>query len=78
MVLTSLEAFETLTMHSGWATTDAAALLAELAARVLDAWRPPSTAKGPASRDRSDRSGRSRRLPPDLYRLKLVVRQLWR
>lgn len=36
MVLTSLEAFETLTVHSGWATTDAAALLAELAALVLD------------------------------------------
>ena len=47
MVLTSLEAFETLTVHSGWATTDAPALLAELAARVLDAWRPPSTRQGP-------------------------------
>jgi hypothetical protein len=47
MVLTSLEAFETLTVHSGWATTDAAALLAELAARVLDAWRPPSTRQRP-------------------------------
>jgi hypothetical protein len=40
-------AFETLTVHSGWATTDAAALLAELAARVLDAWRPPSTPQRP-------------------------------
>jgi hypothetical protein len=46
MVLTSLEAFETLTVHSGWATTDAPALLAELAARVLDAWRPPSRRQG--------------------------------
>jgi hypothetical protein len=47
MVLTSLEAFETLTVHSGWATTDAAALLAELAARVLDAWRGRRHANGP-------------------------------
>jgi hypothetical protein len=47
MVLTSLEAFETLTVHSGWATSDAAALLAELAARVFDTWRPPSTRQRP-------------------------------